>query len=104
MGKWRGSTISGYLRGGPVGRDEITYRENFRMSIGPFDKLVSLMEKTTFGARLPSKSLAELRQDAHRRSGKRGGGIELALSMLDHPTTRFKVAACLYTMGQEGGP
>ena len=103
LGKWRGSSVAGYLRGPPTGRDEITYRDNFRMSIGAFDKLVSLMENTAFRANLPSATVEVLRQQAHLRRGKRGGPTSLATMVLDHPTTRFKVAACLYTMGQ-GGP
>ena len=37
-GKWRGSTISGYLRG-----DDQTYVENFRMNSATFDKLLALL-------------------------------------------------------------
>ena len=103
LGKWRGSTIFGYLRGGPAGRDEVTYRENFRMSIGAFDKLVELMEGTPFRAQLPSEPITVLREKARSRRGKRPANLKLASAALDYPTTRFKVAACLYTMGQ-GGP
>ena len=42
-GKWRGSTISGYLRG-----DDQTYVENFRMNSATFDKLLALLEHTSF--------------------------------------------------------
>ena len=102
LGKWRGSTISGYLRGGPSGPDEQTYMQNFRMSIGAFDRLVKLMEMSPLGAHLPTESVAVLRQKAHTRRGKRPACTDLARLGLDHPSTRFKVAACLYTMGQGG--
>ena len=102
LGKWRGSSISGYLRGGPSGRDEQTYRQNFRMSIGAFDRLVKLMEMSPFGSHLPSESIAALREKACRRRGKHPACTDLARVGLDHPSTRFKVAACLYTMGQGG--
>ena len=42
-GKCRGSTISGYLRG-----DDQTYVENFRMDSITFDKLLGLLEQTSF--------------------------------------------------------
>ena len=104
LGKWRGSTVSGYLRGGPAGRDEVTYRKNFRMSIGAFAKLMELMEGTPVRAHLPSESITVLREKARSRRGKRPAHVNLARVALDHPTTstRFKVAACLYTMGQDG--
>ena len=38
-GKWRGSTLSGYLRG-----DDITYKENFRMTRETFGRLLKMME------------------------------------------------------------
>jgi len=102
LGKWRGSTVSGYLRGGAAGRDEITYRENFRMSIGAFDRLVQLMEGTSFRAQLPSEPITVVRGKARSRRGKNPASLDLAMLSLDHPTTRYKVAACLYTMGQGG--
>ena len=41
LGKWRGSTISGYLGG-----DEKTYLENFRCSKQKFAAVVALLEHT----------------------------------------------------------
>lgn len=42
-GKWRGSTLSGYLRG-----DDQTYVENFRMTRETFNKLLSLLAASEF--------------------------------------------------------
>eukprot|EP00966_Prymnesium_polylepis_P277868 6420002-Prymnesium_polylepis.1 len=95
MGKWRGSAVFGYLTGREFGRDDITYRENFRMSIGAFDKLADLLDRTAFGAKAPTDSTEALRAAARIRRGKgKKQTSVLALSFLDHPTTRFKLAAC----------
>ena len=42
--KWRGSTISGYIRTG----DDLTYCENFRMNRDTFKKLLGLLEPSAF--------------------------------------------------------
>ena len=74
------------------------------MPIGAFDKLAELLDKTAFGAKAPTEPTEMLRAAARMRRGKgKKQTSALALSYLDHPTTRFKLAACLYILGQ-GGP
>ena len=47
LGKWRDSSIGGYVRDG----DDRTYYENFRMERKTFDKLLTLIEKTRSGVK-----------------------------------------------------
>jgi len=102
-GKWRGSTLYGYLTGGSSGRDEQTYLENFRMSIGAFDKLVSHLEATPFASEVAPVSIVVAREAAKQRRGQTPPSTLLCRMHTDPAPTRFKTAACLYLLGQ-GGP
>ena len=93
-GKWRGSTISGYLRG-----DDQTYVENFRMNSVTFDKLLALLEHTSFATAESPPVTVGLRAKAKRRSASH---IAFARAHVDPPTTRFKLAVCLYAMAHGG--
>ena len=93
-GKWRGSTIAGYLRGG----DDKTYCENFRMNRKAFDKLLALVKHTAF-AQSDEAEHVQLHKCTTRRSRQ---SIAYARAHTDPPTTRFKLAVCLYAMAQGG--
>ena len=94
LGKWRCSTLSGYLR-----HDDITYRENFRCTRQQLDGLVMLLAGTALDAvdeqRVRQARLVE-RPRAARWTAK-------ARAVQDPPTLRYKVGLCLYAIGQ-GGP
>ena len=89
LGRWRGSTVAGYLRG-----DDRTYLENFRCSQHRLDDMVM---------RLAGSGLdkAERREDHPVRRGARL--LQKANLIKDNPDLRYKVAACMYALGQ-GGP
>lgn len=93
MGKWRGSTISGYLR-----CDEQTYESNFRMNRDTFDKLLGLLQSTEFVKKDEAKH-ARPRRSKQRRSAD---SAAFARAHTDPPSTRFKLAVCLYAMAQGG--
>ena len=82
LGRWRGSTVAGYLRG-----DDRTYLENFRCSQHRFDDMVM---------RLAGSGLdkAERREDHPVRRGARL--LQKANLIKDNPDLRYKVAACMY--------
>ena len=88
-GKWRGSTLSGYLRG-----DDITYKENFRCSKHRFNDLVLRLRHSALD-KASERSGYELRAGARR--------FKKANQVKDAPTLRYKVATCMYALGQ-GGP
>ena len=90
LGKWRGSTISGYLRG-----DAQKYRENFRCSKALLDWLVHLLE----GSSIDRKQAQQPSSTDWRKSRR----LMKANEAHDYPSLRFKVACCLYAIGQ-GGP
>ena len=83
-GKWRGSTLSGYLRG-----DDKTYVFNFRCTKRRLGELAKLLEGSQFD---PAVALA-----------KTPARLRAAQAALDHPTLTYKVATCMYSLGH-GGP
>ena len=92
---WRGSTIAGYLYEG----DEITFYQKFRMPREGFDHLVKLIRpsaelEVAEPARVPASTPAQL---------KRQLGALKARRKMQRADLEFKVAACLYAIGQ-GGP
>lgn len=96
-GKWRGSTMAGYLFAG----DDAVYKQNFRMSKETFARLVTLLMDSKIAA-------VHTDMDALRANGKREvctgpGSTAYARVWTDPPTTQFKVGTCLYAMGH-GGP
>jgi len=82
-GKWRGSTLFGYLHRG----DDQTFYEHFRMKRSTFNLLVELIDGN--GA-------------LGSRSGLDGCRMWRAQQFLDNATLDFRVAACLYHLGQGG--
>lgn len=88
LGKWRGSTLSGYLRG-----DETTYRSTFHCSKDQFDGLVDL---------LGGSCLDKAEKRAGFVAGRGHKVVRQANAHLDRPTLRFKIAASLYALVQEG--
>ena len=88
LGKWRGSTVAGYLRG-----DDTTYLENFRMSKHRFDVLTSLLA----GSQL---DLSSNRTSFVPRV--KGRTTKKATEWRDPPNLRFKLAMCMYALGQSG--
>ena len=90
LGAWRGSTISGYLRG-----DEQSYLENFRCSKQTFAAVVALLEDTPLD-RKAVRASASTDWRKTRRMIKPG-------EALDPPSRRYKVAAhaCM-PWGKEG--
>ena len=92
LGKWRGSTLAGYLRDG----DDQTYLENFRCTRVRFEALVEQLARSrldTAPAALRGRSTdwRKIRQLVNARA------------VLDPPTRSYKVAVALYATGQ-GGP
>ena len=94
-GKWRGSTLSGYLRG-----DDQTYVENFHMTRATFDKLLSLLAASEFALSggMPGQGVS----GGGREGASKRSDIRYAQAHTDPPSTRFKLATCLYAMGQGG--
>ena len=90
LGKWRGSTVSGYLRG-----DDRTYLENFRC--GSQHRFNDLVERLAGSAldRAETRTGQQLRRGASK--------MQKANAVKDPPTLRYKVAVCMYALGQ-GGP
>ena len=81
-GRWRGSTLAGYLRG-----DNVTCMQNFRCSKVRFEDLVS---------RLRHSGL-DVATERHRHQLRAGAArLKKANEVFDPPTLRFKVAACMY--------
>ena len=87
-GRWRGSTLAGYLRG-----DNVTCMQNFRCSKVRFEDLVS---------RLRHSGL-DVATERHRHQLRAGAArLKKANEVFDPPSLRFKVAACMYALGQGG--
>ena len=93
IGKWRGSTIGIYLHRG----DAQTFYENFRMPKATFDVLDSLLAGSDFAL-----GTAPAGQSATCKGKQRKWTFQAAHAKLDPPSTRFKLAVCLYAMGQGG--
>jgi len=89
-GKWRGSTLAGYLHLG----DDKTYLANFRCSKHRFNDLVK---------RLKGSCLDKAEERTEHRLRGRAARFQKANVVRDTPGLRFKIAACLYALGQ-GGP
>ena len=92
LGKWRGSTLAGYLRDG----DDQTYLENFRCTRVRFEALVAQLAHS----RLDTAAAATVARSTDWRKIRRAVN---ARAVLDPPSSRFKVAVALYSTGQ-GGP
>ena len=90
LGKWRGSTLSGYLRDG----DDQTYLENFRCTKARFEALVEQLRDSPLDVTPPKALTSDWRKV--RRTQK-------AREVVDSPSRRYKVACALYATGQ-GGP
>lgn len=88
LGKWRGSTLSGYLR-----NDEKSRRDNFRASDNRLDTLVKLLQNSELAG---TGWRNVLQQNRGRRVTRK------ATEALDPPTLRYKVATCLYAMAHGG--
>jgi hypothetical protein len=91
LAKWRGSTLSGYLRAG----DDQTYLENFRCTKQRLDAIVYELRGSHLDAppeKLPGSSdWRKVRRTVQARA------------MTDPPSRLYKVAVALYATGQ-GGP
>ena len=99
LGKWRGSTIAGYL-----GHDDTTYKENFRCGQQLFASFSASCRNSKFvtahemnpvwvAAQLAGKSKAYRQWHA---------AVRKMVQVLDPPNFRFKLGVCLYAMGQGG--
>ena len=88
LGRWRGSTVSGYLRG-----DDKTYLDNFRCTKHRFNDMV---------IRLSGSSM-DTAENRASQPPARFSVMAKANQVRDDPPLRYKLAACLYTLGQ-GGP
>ena len=89
LGKWRGSTLSGYLR-----NDEKSRKDAFRASDNRLDTLVTLLQDT----KLAGTGWRNVLQPADR--GRKV--TRKATEARDPPTLRYKVATCLYAMAHGG--
>lgn len=85
-GKWRGSTIADYLHG-----HDATYLQNFRCSKLRFNDLVGCLRHSILD-KSSERTGHQLRAGAVR--------FKKAHEMRDTPDLRFKVAACMYALGQ----
>ena len=97
LGGWRGSTVSGYLRGA-----DKTLRQNFRCGQVSLNDVCVLLSASA----LKPKMNLTLSHVLSLKSVKVSGSIARtakALLALDKPTLRYKVACCLYVVGH-GGP
>jgi hypothetical protein len=88
-GKWRGSTLAGYLR-----TDDKAINDNCRLSCGRrLSELVALLKGSAIDAA----------DDSNTREWSRGRRVtRKARECVDPPSARYKVAACMYTLGQGG--
>ena len=99
LGKWRGSTVGAYLADG----DEKIYKENFCCTRESFALLATLLSSSAFATaeetqRIPTAAGPRSR----RRAASRLHQARSMYQVLDPPHLRFKLAACLYVMGQGG--
>mgnify|MGYP002629707147 CR=1 FL=1 len=89
LGKWRGSTLSGYLN-----NDDTSRLNNFRCRGKRLDDLVELLR--------PSQLAGA--DDGNVQTLSRGRRVtRKARECVDPPTLRYKVATCMYAMAF-GGP
>ena len=97
LGKWRGSTIAGYLW-----RNEgRMHKEKFRMVPALFDQLVKLLS----GSQLDKSSGRVAASFAATRPATlRSGHLRVAAAQAatDPPSLEFKVACCLYVFAHGG--
>lgn len=101
LGKWRGSTVGGYLWTG----DEKTYKENFRCSHETFRLLHSLLVSSRFATAAETCTVwraAQLASGTKRLRTRRATAFNMT-AVRDPPNLHFKLAACLYVFGH-GGP
>ena len=96
LGKWRGSTLSGYVNHG----DEITYRANFRCTEETLKAVCELLSKSPLNPKRVSSIPSSRNSKQH---AKVCAQTLKAREAKDTPHMKFKVAACLYVIGQ-GGP
>ena len=90
LGKWRGSTLAGYLRG-----DSFTHLENFRCTSSNMD----LIQRSLQGSILDTRCY----RDSTHYSCRTQRLTRKARLAQDPPTLRFKIGVALYCVGQ-GGP
>ena len=99
LGKWRGSTVGVYLADG----DQKTFKDNFRCTKETFSLLATLLSSSAFATAEDAQRIttaAAPRFD--RRATARRVCAHRMRQVLDAPNLRFKLAACLYAMGQGG--
>ena len=100
LGKWRGSTIAGYLT-----HDDTTYVQNFRATRLQLDGIVGLLQGSALDFLQAQRQEVRVSTATPRRgvlTSKQRKTVR-ARQSLDPPTLRFKVALCMYALGQ-GGP
>ena len=98
LGKWRGSTLSGYLT-----HDDQTYLDRFRATRAQLDGLVERLQGSQLDAaenqyvlarRPPPPSGATARSPTSRKRAR----TKQARVIKDLPTLRYKVALCMYAL------
>ena len=101
LGKWRGSTLSGYLT-----HDDQTYLDSFRATRAQLDGLVIRLQ----GSKLDAAQEQRVRIIARRppppsaaTAARKCARTRQARVTKDLPTLRYKVALCMYALGH-GGP
>jgi len=95
--RWRGSTLAGYLFKG----DDITYKQNFRMTRATFQHTVGKLRASTIDTM--SIDIGEVRANGRRRPLRVGPSSTMyCRSFTDPPTIDFKVASCLYVLAHGG--
>jgi len=92
-GGWRSSTLFGYMRG-----SDSTFKKNFRMAKHSFDHLC---DKLRHSGLAPRTGVAPDAPSDDARARRRALAL-LAYRQRDVPSLRFRVATCLYAMGNGG--
>ena len=87
--------MAGYVNTG----DDITYITNFRVDHDGFAALLGLLSNSEFALDLPGEAS---RSTAVRGGKRKRRDTGFAREHTDPPTTKFKLATCLYAMGQGG--
>lgn len=98
-GKWRGSTLGGYVFRG----DDVTYRKHFRMSRDSFDRLHFMLLGSEIASDLEDEQGERVRETYGVPPKSLDSFTSHCRSKTDPPTTAFKMGSCLYAMAH-GGP
>ena len=98
LGGWRGSTLAGYLT-----YDDIAYVANFRATRVQLNGITELLKGSALDSAAAQRSLEARLRGLPAQTSIAVRRTFRARQSQDPPTLRFKVALCMYALGQ-GGP